>query len=117
MHRSPPLRPFRHAMRALSLAAMCLAGCHRVTLSPQEQAIRVIRDPAQVSQCKFVKDVESSDRLSGGLVNREKAEETAYMILKQKAAKLGANTVLLSTASSGYSGAAMKGKAYACSAS
>lgn len=117
MHISPLLRPHAHQLIALAVAVLGVAGCHRVTLSPQEQAIRVIRDPAQVSQCKFVEDVESSDRLSGGLVNREKAEETAYMILKQKAAKLGANTVLLSTASSGYSGAAMKGKAYTCSAS
>jgi hypothetical protein len=117
MHRTPLLCPRRNRLLVLSVAIFGVAGCHRVTLTPQEQAVRVIRDQAQVSQCKFVQEVESSDRLSGGLVNREKAEETAYMILKQKASKLGANTVLLSTASSGYSGAAMKGKAYTCSAS
>jgi Domain of unknown function (DUF4156) len=100
---------------ALLLTTLVVAGCHRVSLSPAEEAVRVIRDAGQVSRCRFVKDVESSDRLSGGLVNREKAEENAYKILKQKTAKLGANTVLIATTSSGYAGAGMKGKAYACS--
>lgn len=92
-----------------------VAGCHRVSLSPQEEAVRVIRDAGQVSRCRFVADVESSDRITGGLVNRDKAEENAYKILKQKTAKLNANTVLVAAASSGYTGSVMKGKAYACS--
>jgi hypothetical protein len=91
------------------------AACHNVKLTPQAEAVRVIRDASQVTRCRFVDDVVSSDRLSGGLVNRDLAEENAYKILKQKTAKLGANTVLVSASTSGIQGAGLKGKAYACS--
>ena len=101
----------------ITTGALALAACHTVQLSPQAEAVRVLRDASQVSRCRFVDDVVSSDRLSGGLINREKAEENAYKILKQKTAKLGANTVLISSSTSGYQGAGMKGKAYSCSAS
>ena len=104
---------FRTAMVA-TLATLSIAACHNVKLTPQAESVRVIRDAAQVSRCRFVDDVESSDRLSGGLINRELAEQNAYKILKQKTAKLGANTVLISGSTSGLQGAAMKGKAYAC---
>lgn len=102
---------------AIPIVVLTVAGCHRVSLSPQEEAVRVIRDASQVSRCRFISDVESSDRITGGLVNRDKAEENAYKILKQKTAKLGANTVLVAAAASGYMGSAMKGKAYSCSGS
>ena len=98
-----------------TLAAVIPVACHNVKLTPQAESVRVIRDAAQVSRCRFVHDVESSDRLSGGLINRELAEENAYRILKQQTARLGANTVLSSGSTSGLQGAAMKGKAYACS--
>lgn len=106
----------RHTL-ALTIAALALAACHNVKLTPEAEAVRVLREPSQVSRCRFVDDVVSSDRLSGGLINREKAEENAYKILKQKTAKLGANTVLISSSTSGYQGAGLKGKAYACSGS
>jgi Domain of unknown function (DUF4156) len=105
-----------HAL-TIALGALALSACHNVQLTPQAEAVRVLRDASQVSRCRFVDDVESSDRLSGGLINREKAEENAYKILKQKTAKLGANTVLISSSTSGYQGAGMKGKAYACGGS
>jgi Domain of unknown function (DUF4156) len=102
---------------ALTAAAFAVAGCHNVKLTPQAEAVRVLRDPTQVTRCRFVDDVVSSDRLSGGLINRELAEENAYKILKQKTAKLGANTVLVSASTSGIQGAGMKGKAYQCAGS
>ena len=117
MRMSPLHRSRVTANVATAILLLTLAGCHRVSLSPQEEAVRVIRDASQVSRCRFVNDVESSDRITGGLVNRDKAEENAYKILKQKTAKLGANTVLVAAASSGYTGSAMKGKAYSCSGS
>lgn len=117
MRTSSPTHPRASNRLALSIAVLTLAACHNVKLTPQADAVRVIRDASQVTRCRFVDDVVSSDRLSGGLINREKAEENAYKILKQKTAKLGANTVLLSTATSGYQGAGMKGKAFACSGS
>ena len=101
---------------AFSLVLFTLASCHNVKLTPEAEAIRVIRDASQVSRCRFISDVESSDRLSGGLVNREKAEDNAYKILKQKSATLGANTVFVTTSTSGYQGAGMNGQAYACRA-
>ena len=103
----------RHTL-TITIAALALAACHNVKLTPEAEAVRVLREPSQVSRCRFVDDVVSSDRLSGGLINREKAEENAYKILKQKTAKLGANTVLISKSTSGYQGAGMKGKAYSC---
>lgn len=106
----------RHRV-ALPLLLITLSACHNVKLTPEAQAVRVLRDRTQVSRCRFISDVESSDRLSGGMINREKAEDNAYKILKQKSAQLGANTVLVSTSTSGYQGAGMKGKAYACSSS
>lgn len=117
MRITSPLRSRITAALAIPIVVLTVAGCHRVSLSQQEEAVRVIRDASQVSRCRFVRDVESSDRITGGLVNRDKAEENAYKILKQKTAKLGANTVLVAAASSGYTGSAMKGKAYSCSAS
>ncbi len=100
----------------LVVALLAFTGCHNVNLSPEAKAVRVIRDASLVRTCRFVSDVESSDRLSGGLINRDKAEENAYKILKDKTAKLGANTVLISAATSNYRGAGMQGKAYACAA-
>lgn len=98
----------------LTCIAMITAACHNVKLTPEAESVRVIRETAQVTRCRFIDDVESSDRLSGGLINRELAEENAYKILKQKASRLGANTVLISDSKSGYQGAALKGKAYVC---
>ncbi|MBC7843892.1 MAG: DUF4156 domain-containing protein [Gemmatimonadaceae bacterium] len=114
MRTSSMLRARTTVTFALPIVMLTMAGCHRVSLNAQEEAVRVIRDASQVSECRFVSDVESSDRITGGLINREKAEENAYKILKQKTAKLGANTVLIAAASSGYTGSEMKGKAYAC---
>jgi hypothetical protein len=116
MRFASPLRRRTRNLLELTVAILAAAGCHRIALTPQEEAVRVIRDPAQVTRCRAVKEIESSDRLSGGLVNREKAEANTYMILKQKAAKLGANTVLINSASSGMAGAGMKGTAYVCTA-
>jgi hypothetical protein len=113
MHSSPRLRRIARAF-LLGMPMLAAAACHRVTLSPQEEAVRVIRDANQVKGCRFVSDVVSSDRITGGLINRDKAEENAYKIIKQKTAKLGANTVLVAAASSGYTGSEMKGKAFAC---
>ena len=107
-------RAQRVALRAFLLGTVTLGACHRVNLSPEEDSVRVLRDPNQVTRCRFVKEVSSSDRLTGGIVNREKAEENAYKILKQKTARLGANTVLVDRSYSGMAGTAMKGKAFAC---
>ncbi len=116
MRSDSPIRRRTRTLFEVTIAILAVAACHRIALTPQEEAVRVIRDPALVTRCRAVKEIESSDRLSGGLVNREKAEANTYMILKQKAAKLGANTVLINSASSGIAGAGMKGTAYACTA-
>jgi Domain of unknown function (DUF4156) len=98
----------------VAVSTLALAGCHNVKLSPEAESVRVLRDASQVSGCRFVRDVDSSDRLSGGLIFKEKSEENAYKILKQKTAELHANTVVIVTATSGLQGAVMKGKAYTC---
>ena len=108
---------FTSHRRALTAAVsiLALAACHNVKLSPEAEAVRVLRDPSQVSGCRFVNDVDSSDRLTGGLIFKEKSEENTYKILKRKTAELHANTVVITASSSGIQGAALKGKAYSCS--
>ena len=105
----------RRSALTVAVSMLAVAACHNVKLSPDAEAVRVLRDPSQVSGCRFVNDVESSDRLTGGLIFKEKSEENTYKILKRKTAELHANTVVITASSSGIQGAALKGKAYFCS--
>lgn len=104
----------RRSALTAAVSMLALGACHNVKLSPDAEAVRVLRDPSLASGCRFINDVDSSDRITGGLIFKEKSEENAYKILKRKTAELHANTVVITASSSGIQGAVLKGKAYSC---
>lgn len=109
----------RTAGPALMLAILGLAGgaaCVTIRLTPAGERVRVTSNPAVVANCKFLGEVRGRDRMQGGLLGQSAAEENAYRRLKNEAGKMGADTVLIITSTTGFSGSTIRGEAYYCGA-
>jgi Domain of unknown function (DUF4156) len=91
------------------------SACVTTQLTPAAQKVRVTTNVEVVRGCKFVGEVKASDRMNGGMFGQDAAEENTYRRLKNRAAQIGGNVVLLNRASTGYSGATARGEVYRCS--
>lgn len=103
-------------MRRLAIVVILigLGACVHVQLTPEGERVRVTSNPEAVRGCKLVGNVDASDRMNGGMAGQMAAEENAQRTLKNKTAEMGANVVLLTTATTGTSGSRARGEAYAC---
>lgn len=105
-------------MRSLNLAtaglALALAGCVTTKLTPEAEKVRVTINLDAVKGCKLLGNVDASDRMNGGMVGQMAAEENANRRLRNKAAEMGANTVLMVNSTTGTSGSRARAEAYAC---
>ena len=100
-------------MKRLLLLGL-LVGCVTTQLTPAGRAVRLTSNPEAVSGCRLVGEIEGKDRVNGGMLGQGAAEENATRRLKNKAAEMGANVVLLTTSSAGMGGARMLGEGYLC---
>jgi hypothetical protein len=101
------------ALLALVLALTAHA-CVYKTLTPAGEIVRVTPNPNVVQDCEYLGEVEGGDGWNGGIAGQRAAEENAQRDLRNKAAAMGADVVLLATAETGTSGATIRGEAYAC---
>jgi hypothetical protein len=100
----------------VTLLALSFTGCVTTSLTPAGEAVRVTSNPEVVKQCKFVGEVFGRDRMNGGLAGQWAAEENANRRIRNRAAEMGGNVVLLVTDSTGFSGSTKRGEAYKCTA-
>jgi hypothetical protein len=102
------------SLRATPLLLALLPACVNVKLLPEAKLVRVTSNVEAVTECSLLGEVKGADHFNGGIIGQGAAEENAYRMLKNNAAKMGANTVLVSTGSVGMSGARQRGEAYKC---
>lgn len=82
-------------------------------LTKQGEAIHMTNDYGDVVGCKYLGRVISSSQLAGyGL--KEKGVSSAYNELKNKAAQLGANRLVIQNVAGGNIYTEMTGDAYLC---
>lgn len=102
-------------MRRLTLPVLLLVtSCAYAKLDPAARDVRVTSNTDAVRGCTLKGEVTGADALNGGLVGQGAAEKNAMVKLRNEAAKIGANVVLLSTGSTNFSGSRYRGEAYAC---
>jgi uncharacterized protein YbjQ (UPF0145 family) len=99
----------------LVVSLALLSACVTTHLTPEAEKVRVTTNPEAVRGCKLLGNIEASDKMNGGMVGQMAAEENANRRLRNDAAKLGANVVLMGSSTTGMSGSRARGEAYACS--
>lgn len=104
--------PWRAFLAVASVIAV--AGCVTTQLTPGGQRVRVTPNPDVVRGCTYLGPIESSDLMNGGMIGQSAAEENANRRLRNDAAKMGANVVLVSTSTTTTSGSRVRGEAYGC---
>lgn len=104
----------RLAVFAVLLVA---AACVTTKLTPEGERVRVTSNAEAAKGCRLIGDIDASDRMNGGAMGQMAAEENTQRRLKNKAAEMGANLVLLTTSTTGTSGSRARGEAYSCTAS
>ena len=92
--------------------AVVVSSCASTT--PAGTAVRVTSNPEVVKGCKYLGEVKGKSNW-GGLAAQKLGEENANRHLKESAAEMGANVVLLVVDHAGFSGSIKRGEAYFCS--
>lgn len=93
---------------------LSLTACVTVGLTPEGARVRMTSNPDVVRGCSYIGQVQGTDHMNGGLSGQGAAEENAMREVRNRAAKIGADTVHLVTSTTGFSGAAVRGEAYIC---
>lgn len=103
-------------MRALAVVfVLTVSGCATSQRTPAPQAVRFANNRDVVRGCTSVGIIDSSDKSNEGTVDQVPVEQDRYRRLRNEAARLGANLVLLSENPSGMtSGSLVNGEAYKC---
>ena len=113
----------RHCNRPETLTALVActvllaSSCATVRQAPAAPQVSVTTRPEDVRGCTLVGDLKGADQWSAGLAQGAgtAAERDAVRKVKQRAAAMGADTVLLVASTPGNSGSALRGDAYRCS--
>jgi len=102
-------------MKSLALFGLLfVAACVTTKLTPAAERVRVTSNAAALKDCKLVGNVDASDRMNGGMMGQMAAEENTSRRLRNKAADMGANTVLLVSSTTGMSGSRSRAEVYSC---
>ena len=96
------------------LALVLLAGCARTRLAPQAEQVRVTLNQDDVSTCRLVGNVEASTRRYLWFPGAGAAQESVTRQLRNDAAKLRANVVVVRSSTTSMSRSHARGDAYAC---
>jgi hypothetical protein len=101
--------------RVLIIAALAgSVGCVTTQLTPEGQAVRVTASSDAAKGCKLIGEVDASDSMNGGALGQTAAEENTNRRIRNKAASMGANLVVLVNSSTGTGGSRARGEAYSC---
>lgn len=95
------------------MISFSILGC--VSLTPQGNRARVTSNPAVVEGCDYLGEVKG-DSAWGGYATQSTGEKEAWKELKNEAGAMGADTVLLTKSTTGFSGSVTRGEAYRCNA-
>ena len=103
-------------MRALAVVVvLTVSGCATSPRTLAPQAVRFTNNRDGLRGCTAVGIIDSSDKSNGGTVDQVPVEQDPYRRLRNEAARLGANIVLLAENPSGMtSGSLVSGEAYKC---
>jgi uncharacterized protein YbjQ (UPF0145 family) len=104
------------AFTLISVLALSANSCVTTTLTPEGARVRVTSNPEAVHGCTLVGEVKGADHMNGGLLGQGAAQETAMRELKNRAAAMGADTVLMVTSTTNTSGSVQLGEGYRCTA-
>ena len=97
--------------------SLLFCGCVTTSLTPAGEKVRITANPDAVKQCRYIGEVMGRDRMNGGFAGQWAAEENAVRRLKNRAAYMGADTVLMVTNSTNTSGSVQRGEGYNCGGS
>jgi len=96
--------------------SLLLASCVTTTLTPEGAKVRVTTNQEAVHGCVLIGEVKGADHMNGGTMGQGAAQETAMRELKNRAAAMGADTVLMITSTTNTSGSVQLGEGYRCAA-
>jgi uncharacterized protein YbjQ (UPF0145 family) len=102
--------------RLMAFSVLLLTACVTTDLTPAGEKVRVTSNPDAVRGCTLVGEIVGRDRMNGGMAGQGAAEENAMRRMKNQAAEMGADTVLMVTAATGFSGSIQRGEGYRCNA-
>lgn len=97
-----------------TLMSLLTTACVTTELTSAGAAVRVTMNPEVVRGCTFKSNVAGSDSMNGGAFGQSAANENAMRRLQNEAAAAGANTVILISNQTGFSGSIIRGEAYLC---
>jgi len=98
----------------VALVSCILAGCSITQLTPDGREVRITEKLDVVENCRFIDTVSVSDSYGGGMINVTTSETNATHKLQNATAKIGGDTVYITSYYAGYWGADIEGKAYLC---
>ena len=97
------------------LALVLLAGCRTTTrLTPRAELVRVTLNHDEVKSCRLVGNLEESTPRYFVYPGKGTAAENVQRQLRNEAAKMGANVVVVSSSTTGSTRARTRAQAYAC---
>ncbi len=96
------------------LAFVLFAGCARTRLAPQAERVRVTLNQDDVTACRMIGNVEASERRYLWIPGAGAAQESVYRQLRNDAAKLRANVVVVRSSTTSMTRSYARGEAYAC---
>src|SRR5829696_7714191 len=99
----------------LLLSLVLVTGCVRTRLTPRAEQVRVTLNRDEVRGCRLIGNVEASQMKSGVIFGGGAAQESVTRRLRNDAAKIGANVVLVKSSATGMTSSRSRGEAYACS--
>ena len=100
---------------SLLLALVLLGGCARTRLAPEARRVRVTLNRDEVRGCRLIGSVEASKRRYLWLPSQAAAQESVSRQLRNDAARMGANVVVIASSTSGMTRSHSRGDAFACS--
>jgi hypothetical protein len=102
----------RHAF--VLLTVVLLAGCRTARLTPRAESVRVTLNRDEVKGCRLVGNVEGSTTRYFVFPGKGAAAEDVRRQLRDEAAKMGANVIVVSSSTTGNTSSRARGEAYAC---
>ena len=96
------------------LAFVLVAGCARTRLAPQATRVRLTLNHDEVRGCRLIGSVEASRRRYLWFPGKGASQESVSRQLRNDAARLGANVVVLTSSTTGMTRSESRGQAYVC---
>ena len=91
-----------------------LAGCAKTRLAPQAERVRVTLNQDEATACRLVGNVEASTKRYLWFPGAGTAQESVTRQLRNDAAKMRANVVVIRNSTTSMSRSYARGEAYAC---